>query len=135
MGCGSLFTPLNIGYRHILPVYLPVFAAAGAGVWALGRRSRWGLLFMGVLLAGQIPTAARIYPDYLSYFNPLAGGTRGGYRHLTDSNVDWGQDLPALAAWLRPIPPLRAGGGSMSTALPTIPPTGGGSGPTGFPTM
>ena len=24
----------------------------------------------------------------------------GGYRHLVDSNLDWGQDLPGLKAWM-----------------------------------
>jgi len=109
-GLASLFTPLNIGYRHILPIYLPAFAAAGAGVWALARRSRWGLLILGILAAGQVATVAGIHPDYISYFNPLAGGSREGYRHLTDSNVDWGQDLPALSAWLRNDPAVARGG-------------------------
>jgi hypothetical protein len=40
-----------------------------------------------------------VFPHHLSYFNPLAGGPRHGYRHLVDSSFDWGQDLPALAAW------------------------------------
>jgi hypothetical protein len=37
----------------------------------------------------------------LSYFNALAGGRLGGHRVLLDSNLDWGQDLPRLAAWMR----------------------------------
>jgi len=30
----------------------------------------------------------------------LGGGARGGWRHLVDSNLDWGQDLPALRDWV-----------------------------------
>src|SRR5438876_5097185 len=41
-----------------------------------------------------------IRPDYLAYFNEIAGGPRAGYRHLVDSSLDWGQDLPGLKAWL-----------------------------------
>ena len=37
----------------------------------------------------------------LAYFNALAGGHDGGDRVLLDSNLDWGQDLPRLAAWMR----------------------------------
>src|SRR5690606_25879615 len=37
------------------------------------------------------------HPDYLTYFNELAGGR--GYRYLGDSNLDWGQDLNELAAY------------------------------------
>jgi hypothetical protein len=44
---------------------------------------------------------ARIHPHYLAYFNELSGGPSKGYLHLSDSNVDWGQDLPSLAKWLR----------------------------------
>ena len=51
-----------------------------------------------------------VYPHSLSYFNLLSGGPTRGYRHLVDSNIDWGQDLPALAAWQRAhpgAPPMR----------------------------
>jgi hypothetical protein len=40
-------------------------------------------------------------PRYLAYFNVLGGGARDGWRHLLDSNIDWGQDLRRLAAWVR----------------------------------
>lgn len=42
-----------------------------------------------------------VHPHYLAYFNELAGGPRSGYRILVDSNLDWGQDLPGLAAWMK----------------------------------
>ncbi|MXV84638.1 hypothetical protein F4Z98_14850 [Candidatus Poribacteria bacterium] len=38
--------------------------------------------------------------DSLAYFNEFAGGSKNGYKHLVDSNLDWGQDLPLLAAYL-----------------------------------
>ncbi len=40
------------------------------------------------------------YPDYLAYFNELAGGSSNGYRWLVDSNLDWGQDLPGLQRYV-----------------------------------
>jgi hypothetical protein len=58
-----------------------------------------------VLLAGLVAWSAAgalaIHPDYLAYFNPIAGGPDGGPRYLLDSNIDWGQDLPGLADYLR----------------------------------
>ena len=42
----------------------------------------------------------RVHPHYLAYFNELAGGPAGGYRYLVDSNLDWGQDLKGLKAWM-----------------------------------
>ncbi len=41
-----------------------------------------------------------VHPHYLIYFNPVAGGPANGYRLLTDSNVDWGQDLLRLKSWM-----------------------------------
>lgn len=38
--------------------------------------------------------------DPLAYFNEFAGGSKNGYKHLLDSNLDWGQDLPLLAQYL-----------------------------------
>ncbi len=39
------------------------------------------------------------WPLQHSYFNELAGGPRGGYRILLDSNLDWGQDVLRAHAW------------------------------------
>ena len=41
------------------------------------------------------------YPNYLAYFNRIAGGPANGYKHLVDSSLDWGQDLPGLKRWLK----------------------------------
>jgi hypothetical protein len=53
-----------------------------------------------VLLAWHVGESVAISPSYLAYFNQLAGGPSEGYRHLADSSLDWGQDLPALRRWL-----------------------------------
>ena len=42
----------------------------------------------------------RIYPHYLAYFNELAGGPGKGIYRLSDSNIDWGQDLIGLRDYL-----------------------------------
>lgn len=52
------------------------------------------------LLVWHAAEALLISPDFLAYFNRLAGGPDEGYRHLVDSSLDWGQDLPGLKAWL-----------------------------------
>ena len=49
-------------------------------------------------LAGE---CAAMYPHYLAYFNRLAGSPRNGYKHLVNSSLDWGQDLPGLKRWLK----------------------------------
>lgn len=97
---------LNIGHRHLLPTYPVMFLlAGGAAVW-LRRRTRTVAVLVA-LLAGFFAFGSwTMRPHYLAYFNRLAGGPGNGYRHLVDSSLDWGQDLPALAAW---VEDFRAG--------------------------
>ena len=92
---------LNLGERHLLPVYPATFIlAGGVGYWL--ARKHLVAASVGALLLLSLPIeAVRIWPHYLAYFNVLAGGPSSGYRHLVDSSLDWGQDLPALARWLR----------------------------------
>jgi hypothetical protein len=65
----------------------------------VGPLSRWAIV-LGALLAWHAVEAIRAAPDFLAYFNELVGGPAKGYRHLVDSSLDWGQDLPALKEWL-----------------------------------
>jgi hypothetical protein len=43
-------------------------------------------------------STARIYPHHGSYFNETAGPWTNWSNIVVDSNLDWGQDLPALRA-------------------------------------
>jgi len=91
----SLTVKVDLGVRLVLPL-LPMLAI----VAAQGARELW---FRGgsagaigaaalVLWTGIIPIHS--YPDYLAYFNPLAGDSPE--RVLVDSNLDWGQDFYRL---------------------------------------
>jgi hypothetical protein len=79
-----------------------MFILAGAAVhWFQPGRRRW--LMATAVSACVLALAAECfatYPNYLAYFNCLAGGSRNGYKHLVDSSLDWGQDLPGLKRWL-----------------------------------
>lgn len=95
----SLTSHLNIGLRHILPTYPVLFI--GAGLLARPAARRWLAGIAVALVVWLAAVSIDIRPHYLAYFNPLAGGPQNGWRHLVDSSLDWGQDLPGLAAWLR----------------------------------
>ncbi|MBP6508128.1 MAG: glycosyltransferase family 39 protein [Opitutaceae bacterium] len=99
----SVTSHLNIGHRHILPTYPVLFIATGAlGWWMMRVRLHLTAgLVVAALLLTQAVVSFQIRPHYLAFFNPLAGGPQHGYRHLVDSSLDWGQDLPGLAAWLK----------------------------------
>lgn len=96
----ALTTGINIGHRHLLPVYAPmlILAAAAAHFLTAGPRPARALIIILLLWFAAESLWAR--PRYLSYFNSLAGGPAGGYRHLVDSNIDVGQDLIELRRWL-----------------------------------
>jgi len=101
VGGTALGSHLNIGHRHLLPLYPAAFILAGAAAAWLHRPPRWVAALVLVALAGQVVDSLAVRPHYLAYFSPLCGGPRQGWRHLVDSSLDWGQDLPGLAEFLR----------------------------------
>ncbi len=96
----AIASNLNIGHRHLLPIYPVLFILAGrAGAWlrSTQRPPRWLASALTVLFIGS---SLLIWPHYLAYFNSLVGGPGGAYKHLVDSSLDWGQDLSGLKRWL-----------------------------------
>ncbi|PWU04937.1 MAG: hypothetical protein C5B51_15865 [Terriglobia bacterium] len=103
----------NIGIRYIMLV-LPLAHLLGglalATLLTAGRK--WAIWVAGALGAWLLFAAAGAYPDHISYFNESAclleapeqtgidGGSKCGTLWLDDSNVDWGQGLKQLKAWL-----------------------------------
>lgn len=93
----SSFSRINIGLRHVLPVY-PLFAiVAGFGLASLVTASRWRLaswlLALG-LSAWFVAASVKAHPDYLAYFNELSGPKPEEIE--ADSDLDWGQDIKRL---------------------------------------
>jgi hypothetical protein len=107
----SIAAHLNIGHRHILPIYPLLYLLCGtlAAEW---RRlpGTWRTL-SAILGVGAVVTSSqfvfsplghpqKVGSHFLAYFNEFAGGPRQGYRDLVDSNLDWGQDLKGLKSWI-----------------------------------
>lgn len=88
----SMTSQMNIGVRHILPVY-PFFVviAAGAVFWA--RKYRILGYALIALLVFHAITSVRTAPNYLAFSNDFWGGVNNTHRVLADSNVDWGQSV------------------------------------------
>jgi hypothetical protein len=96
---------LNLGLRHAMPVYPYLFIFIGvmaARAWS--RMPAVAAPVLVVLLLGLSAETFAAYSDLIAFFNVAAGGERGGLRLLSDSNLDWGQDLPALADWQKAHP-------------------------------
>jgi len=105
----SLFSTVNIGYRHLLPM-LP-FVYIGIGYYTRRMVSRLQrhesrvishvprVMVLSALVWLLIGTLG-ISPHYLTFFNEIAGGPDNGYKYLVDSNLDWGQNLWDLKTWM-----------------------------------
>jgi hypothetical protein len=92
----TLSSTIEIGVRHLLPVYpfLAVVAAAGL-VW-MWRRWRVVALVAAIWFFGGSVLA---HPDYFAWFNEAAGAEP--QKIAVDSNLDWGQDMFRLARLTR----------------------------------
>jgi Dolichyl-phosphate-mannose-protein mannosyltransferase len=98
-----LFSRIDIGVRYYLPAYSFLFMLGGALLASLlksRKAARAGMLF-GILLVGWIGVeAVRAFPNHMSYMNQLAVG-HPHWWYLSDSNVEWGDDIAEAAAYLR----------------------------------
>lgn len=112
----SLTNTVNIGIRHILPIYPFFILSSGkflAQFWRkysiqsnfmlnLKNIQFWQYRGLSLLLMGWYIFAwIHVYPYDLAYFNELIGGSKRGYKYLVDSNLDWGQDTKNLIRWLK----------------------------------
>jgi len=90
---------LNRHFRYVLPT-LPALAVAGGAAAGWAHSGRWAWRAVTVLLGLQAASVAAQAPHTIAYFNEFAGGAGNGWRHLSASNIDWGQDLWWLKRWL-----------------------------------
>jgi len=98
----SLNSNLNIGVRHLLPVFpfTILLVSATTISWLKQPYSKLKYTIFGVLILWQAISVISIYPHFLTYFNELVGGPDKGYIYTVDSNLDWGQDLKRLKKWI-----------------------------------
>ena len=124
-GAFIMYSRLNIGYRHMLPLLPLLYVGVASGKWRVASgegqmangkwrmaNGKWqitpSLLLAScflllascfLLLAWLAVGTLRIAPHYLAYFNEAVGGPEAGYRYLVDSNLDWGQSFKELARY------------------------------------
>ncbi len=97
----AMSSHLNIGARHILPIWVFCCVLAGAGLSALIQHNHRWLYPTAAILLFQIATTHHASPNYIAYSNEAWGGPTHTYHYLSDSNTDWGQQLLATSAYLR----------------------------------
>jgi hypothetical protein len=107
---GLLVSRVDIGVRYMLPIF-PLLAVAASRIATIElprgatRHAIAAVVSFGLL--HHVYAAVRIAPYDLAFFSDLAGGPARGHRYLSDSNIDWGQDLGALARWSEQTRPER----------------------------
>lgn len=104
----SFVSQINIGIRHILPVYPFMFLIAGSVPATIAEfrpqilaTSIYVVLFMALFLL--VLRSVRLLPHHISYFTEWVGSAEDGARLLADSNVAWGQDNRRLAELVRKL--------------------------------
>ncbi len=109
---------IDIGIRHIAPIFLSLSIIAALGFLQLLRADRFrraAVLAALALIVWMSVSVGLRHPDYLSYFNAFAG--KHPENVLDDSNYDWGQDLKFLAKRLRELGAKQVTLGSLDGAL------------------
>jgi hypothetical protein len=91
----SMLGGMNIGIRHILPVYIFLAILIGGAMSVLVKSRRW-LFAVVLLLLFQAISVTRTFPAYMGYANEAFGGPRNVWRYLSDSSADWAQQLHAV---------------------------------------
>ena len=100
----SMTSHVNIGLRHILPIFTALAILAGLGLLCLlerASRAKWAGPLAAVLVLWVAVSGSLQHPDYLSYFNELAGSNPE--RIVVDSDLDWGQNTIRLQRRLKEL--------------------------------
>ncbi|MEK7657856.1 MAG: glycosyltransferase family 39 protein [Patescibacteria group bacterium] len=95
----SIKSPLNIGIRHLMPTmpFIYILAASALKKWInYNSKVIFKSAVIAILIIWYLAETFLSAPYYLSYFNQISGGVENGYKYVTDSNYDWGQDLKRL---------------------------------------
>ncbi len=109
-----MFNNINIGVRHILPIYPFIFVLTGSlttielksmksiheTLISYTSYQKYVARILGLAIVWIVAANLLAYPYYLTYFNEIAGGAENGHMYLLDSNLDWGQGLKETAQWL-----------------------------------
>jgi len=96
----AILSGMNIGTRHVLFLYPLAALLAAAGLTALAKHSRRWIWIGGGLVAFHVISAMAIFPAEMAYANEAWGGAANTHKYLSDSSVDWAQQLPHVKQWV-----------------------------------
>ena len=102
----AVVSNLNLGLRHILPVYPILFVLVAVTLTRCLESPKWrrAIFGLGVLLVAE---SIVTYPNYIAFFNAPSDRTIGRLNLLSDSSFDWGQDIKTLRKWQEKHPDVH----------------------------
>src|SRR5450432_1367262 len=98
--CVAILSGMNIGTRHVLFLYPLAALLAAAGLTALAQHNRRWVWIGGGLVACHVVSALAVFPAEMAYANEAWGGAANTHKYLSDSSVDWSQQLPHVKQWV-----------------------------------
>lgn len=108
----SISGNLNLGIRHLLPIMPLVFILVARQAVRLYDYLKTRLaktlmrISFGGLLLWYLAANLITFPSYVAYFNEFIGGPGSASKYVTDSSVDWGQDLRRLVSYVKAHPEI-----------------------------
>lgn len=97
----AMTSQINIGVRHMLPVLPFLFILGGVTLDRVLASGRPAALVLVALLFGWLGVeAVRAHPHYTAYMNQLTW-QHPRWWYLSDSNIEWGDEVDALATYLQ----------------------------------
>ena len=95
----AMMSGMNIGSRHLLPVYAFVIIFAAAAAATLAGRNRFWAILCSYLIVAHVASSLHVFPNEIAYANEAWGGPRNVHNLLSDSTVDWAQQLFQVKQW------------------------------------
>jgi len=95
----AMMSGMNIGARHLLPMYAFVIIFAAAAVATLARMNRRWMIICSVLIVAHVVSSLLVFPNELAYANEASGGPGNLHNLLSDASVDWAQQLFQVKQW------------------------------------
>ncbi len=109
----SISGNLNLGIRHLFPILPIIYLLVAKHTVNFVKKANTPTLrdsfgwILGALLVWYLFANLSIYPHYVAYFNEVIGGPGNAYKYVSDSNVDWGQDLKHLKNYVVAHPEIK----------------------------
>lgn len=96
-----LFSHINNVYRYLFPSLIFFILGCSQIIELINYKKFVNKLFLFFVICYLLFASFFSFPLDLSYTNELTGIPPKGYKYLSDSEIDWGQDLKRLASWMK----------------------------------